>query len=153
MSRAGSPGDGASVGPTSGPGHRLVPHTADLILEAWAPTRSQCLEQAVEALVSSFASPAVGAVTRSVPIDLAAADDAELLLLLLGEVIYLAEVRGQVPVAAELDVDGTELRGRFEVISVDQIEQVGAIPKAVSRHALELTEDAETWRCRAVVDV
>ncbi|HEV8559398.1 MAG TPA: archease [Actinophytocola sp.] len=39
-------------------GHRAVPHTADIRIEAWAPTREACLGEAVAALVESFADPA-----------------------------------------------------------------------------------------------
>ena len=39
----------------AGRGHRTVPHTADLRIEAWAPTREECLAEAVRGLVDSFA--------------------------------------------------------------------------------------------------
>jgi SHS2 domain-containing protein len=35
-------------------GHRSVPHTADLRIEAWAPTRDGCIRQAVLGTVASF---------------------------------------------------------------------------------------------------
>jgi SHS2 domain-containing protein len=35
-------------------GHRSVPHTADLRIEAWAPTREGCIHQAVLGTVESF---------------------------------------------------------------------------------------------------
>ncbi len=38
----------------SGCGHRTVPHTADLRIEAWAPTRDGCIRQAVLGTVESF---------------------------------------------------------------------------------------------------
>jgi SHS2 domain-containing protein len=39
-------------------GHRTVPHTADLRIEAWAATREECLAEAVRGLVGSFAAVA-----------------------------------------------------------------------------------------------
>ena len=39
----------------AGRGHRTVPHTADLRVEAWAPTREACLAEAVRGLVDRFA--------------------------------------------------------------------------------------------------
>ncbi|HEU4424948.1 MAG TPA: archease, partial [Pilimelia sp.] len=36
-------------------GFRLLPHTADVIVSAWAPTASGCVEQAVRGLVAIFA--------------------------------------------------------------------------------------------------
>ena len=41
------------AGSTSG--HRSVPHTADLRIEAWAPTRDGCNRQAALSTVESFA--------------------------------------------------------------------------------------------------
>ena len=39
-------------------GHRTVPHTADLRIEAWAPTREECMAEAARGLVGSFAAVA-----------------------------------------------------------------------------------------------
>jgi len=38
-----------------GCGHRSVPHTADLRIEAWGPTREDSIAEAVRGLVESFA--------------------------------------------------------------------------------------------------
>lgn len=40
--------------PGTSSGHRSVPHTADLRIEAWAPTRDGCIRQAVLGTVESF---------------------------------------------------------------------------------------------------
>ena len=37
-------------------GHRTVPHTADLRIEAWAVTCEECLAEALRGLVGSFAA-------------------------------------------------------------------------------------------------
>ena len=58
----------------SGRGHRTVPHTADLRVEAWAPTREECLAEAVRGLVDSFAVVARGLVRRTAERHLAASD-------------------------------------------------------------------------------
>ena len=36
-------------------GYRLLPHTADVVVEAWAPTRMACLAEVVRGLVAVFA--------------------------------------------------------------------------------------------------
>ena len=36
-------------------GHRKVLHPADLRIEAWGPTREECIAEAVRGLVGSFA--------------------------------------------------------------------------------------------------
>lgn len=81
-------------------GHRIMPHTADLILEAWAPDRNRCMEQMVRALVESFIDTHGVAQSASTTSRLAAADDADALVALLDEVIYLVDTTGGVPVEA-----------------------------------------------------
>lgn len=45
-----------TTGPGHSPhGHRSVPHTGDLRVEAWAPTREECIAEAVRGMVASFA--------------------------------------------------------------------------------------------------
>ena len=39
----------------AGRGHRTVPHTADLRIEAWGPAREGCIAEVVRGLVDSFA--------------------------------------------------------------------------------------------------
>jgi protein archease len=36
-------------------GHRLVPHTADCIIETWGPDRAACLTEALLGLLEGFA--------------------------------------------------------------------------------------------------
>lgn len=136
------------------PGHRTLPHTADLRIEAWAPTRSECIEEAVQALTEAFADVPETPVTETLPISIGAASDDDVLLLLLEEVIYSAEVLGLVPASAELiDAEDGGLAGSIDAVPVQAVEIVGAVPKGVSHEALELREEDGRWSCRATVDV
>jgi hypothetical protein len=47
------PGSGRSSGEVRR-GHRTVAHTADLRVEAWAPSREQCIAEAVLGTVAAF---------------------------------------------------------------------------------------------------
>jgi SHS2 domain-containing protein len=47
-------------------GYRLLPHTADVVVQAWAPTRAACLAEAVRGLVAVFADTAGVVASRSV---------------------------------------------------------------------------------------
>ena len=140
-------------------GHRVLPHTADLIIEAWAPTRPRCLEEAVRALVQTFADTGDATPTAKVPFSSKATTPEEQLVAVLEEVIYLVDVRGEVPADVQVDSDLAEGRvsGRFGVVPAEEAEPVGSVPKAVSLHELEMTHepagDGERWRCRAIVDV
>lgn len=135
-------------------GHRIVPHTADLIVEAWARTRAACLEEAGVALVEAFCDTADVSATDSVPVMVDATADLDLLAELLEEIVYLAEVTGVVPVTLSLsDTEDGGVAGFFEVAPVGEVEVTGAIPKGVSYGDLCLTVDDGRWFCHAVVDV
>lgn len=74
---------------TRGSGHRMSPHTADLIIEAWAPSRDECLAEAVVALRASFVDIADRVSTKRHYITLSPASDDELLVTLLEEALYV----------------------------------------------------------------
>jgi len=135
-------------------GHRLLPHTADSVVEAWGPDRPACLVEAMEALVDIFAEPGDAVVTRTLPLSAEAASSADVLVSLLEEVIYVTEVLGVVPVRFHLaDTEEGGVAGDMEVVEAAQVELVGPVPKAVSYHGLDIAEHDGTWRCRVLVDV
>lgn len=134
-------------------GHRLGPHTADCMIEAWGPDRPTCLVEAMTALVQLFADPVGATPTRSVPLSLPAGRDPDLLVSALEEVIYLTDL-GTVPVGIRLADDGSGgVTGHLDVVDARQVVLVGPIPKAVSYHRLEMVEERDGWHCRAIVDV
>jgi SHS2 domain-containing protein len=140
--------------PSPACGHRVVPHTADVIIEAWGTSRLECLEEAVRALVDSFARVAV-AVTKPVPIELDEHADEALLVSLLDEVIYVIDVLGGVP--ANLALDQTEdgrVVGVIDLAPLSAVEVHGSPPKGVSLNELSISrEDEGRWRCRVTIDV
>ncbi|MGB8391534.1 archease [Mycobacterium sp.] len=134
-------------------GHRAVPHTADLRIEAWAPTRDGCIRQAVLATVESFldlssAQPDHTRVRRVI-----ADRDDDLLVAVLDEVIYLLDTAGEAPVDLELqDIDdGVDVT--FAMTDASALVQLGAIPKAVSLNELRFWHGRHGWRCLATLDV
>lgn len=141
--------------PGGATGHREVDHTADTAFEAWGPTRAACLGEAVRAFVGSFADTTAVPATDRHEIDLGpAADDEDLLVDLLDEVIYLVDVRGAVPVGGRIrDRDDGGLGGHLDLAATDTVRPSGAVPKAITYHGLELVADADGWRCHVTVDV
>ncbi|MFD0542698.1 archease [Streptomyces mexicanus] len=135
-------------------GHRTAPHTADLRIEAWAPSREGCLAEAVRGMVECFADVSAVRPTHLERIRFARADDADLLAALLDEVVYRVEVHGQVPVEvdAETVADG-DLEVRLGVVPLADVEITGAAPKAVSWHGLHMGADPYGWSCAVTVDV
>ncbi len=136
-------------------GHRVAPHTADAIVEAWGPTRVLCLEQAVAGLVELFADLPDAVVTEPVPLAVEADRDEELLVLLLEEVLYQLEVLGVVPVQVALEeTERGGVAGYAHVVPVGTVEEVGAVPKAIARHQLTFApDDVGVWHARVTVDV
>ena len=136
-------------------GYRLLPHVADVIVEAWAPDRPGCLDAAVKGLVATFADPGRAAPDGRVEFGFEAASDEEVLVRLLDEVIFLVDAHGLVPLTVTLfDADGA-VRGWFATVPVDMVEETGAVPKGISRSGLEFGYDARArrWHCRVIVDV
>jgi SHS2 domain-containing protein len=135
-------------------GHRMLPHTADVIVEAWAPSRSGCLEELVRGLVDTFADIAGVGATREIPLEIGAADDADVVIGLLDDVCYLLDADGLVviDVALEEEEDGN-FDGTFFVAPVGAVVSIGAAPKGISRSDLEFTRVDARWRARVLVDV
>jgi SHS2 domain-containing protein len=135
-------------------GHRLAPHTADCVIEAWGPDRISCLVEALRALVDVFAEPTDSPVTRTLAVLANEASDSQVLVALLEEVIYVIDVFAVVPVRFDLaETESGGVAGNIGVVPADQVETVGPVPKAVSYHGLQLDNEGGTWRCRVVVDV
>ena len=134
-------------------GHRSLPHTADLRVEAWGPTREQCIAEAVTAVVETFVDvgDAQDAVTRTA--HLRGAADEDLLVAVLDEVVYLLDTTGLVPVGVAVRPDGTGAEVRFRMVPSESLSQVGAVPKAVSLHDLHLRPGPHGWTCAVTLDV
>ena len=130
-------------------GHRSVPHTADIRIEAWAPTPEACVAHAVQALVETFTRIPEGVDTQSELVDLPIDSLDGLLVGVLDEVIFLVDARGLVPVRSKVSTDG---RVRFDVAPLDRAEVVGATPKAVTWHDLRFGRDGG-WSCAVTIDV
>ncbi|GGV35615.1 hypothetical protein GCM10010182_69540 [Actinomadura cremea] len=141
-------------GGPSGRGHRGVPHTADLRIEAWAPSRETCIAEAVSGLVESFADVSGVRRLRTVELDVPPGPDADLLVSVLDEVIFRLEVEGEIVLDAGFAAaGGGGLTARLTVGDVVEATAVGAVPKAVSLQGLRFGAGAEGWSCAITIDV
>ncbi|MER8161971.1 archease [Streptomyces sp. NPDC094472] len=134
-------------------GHRTVPHTADVRIEAWGATREHCLAEAALGLVECFADTSVARTAAVERIRLAEGSDEELLTALLEEVIYWLEVPGRVPVEVETDACDGGLEVRAALAEFADVEIIGAVPKGVSWHELRIGPDPYGWSCAVTIDV
>ena len=95
----------------SASGHRTVPHTADLRIEAWASTRNGCIKEAVLGTIETFLDTSLAYAKRTRRCRLVEERDEELLFAVLEEVIYLLDTEGEAPVDIDLhDLDGRRRR-------------------------------------------
>ncbi|MFD0313281.1 archease [Streptomyces flavalbus] len=134
-------------------GHRALPHTDDVRIEAWGASRERCLVEAVLGMVECFAD-----VTGVRPCGVerlrpTGVGDAALLAELLDEVIHRMEAYGQVPVdVAAGQVAGRGLEVRLAVAGVSDVAVTGAVPRAVSWRGLRMGPDPYGWSCAVTVD-
>lgn len=135
-------------------GHRSVPHTADVRVEAWAPTRERCLAEAVAGVVETFVDTATaGRATGAHRCRLSADCDDDLLVAVLDEVVYLIDTRGVVPVDVEVQPVEEALDVRFATVDALSLPQLGAVPKAVSLNEVTLARQGAGWSCAVTLDV
>lgn len=135
-------------------GHQLLPHTADLIVEAWGETFPACVEEAMCGLVTSFAECDAAAVEQMTRYAIPAAAREEQLLLALEEVVYLLDVQGAVPATVRAaDTPDGGLTVDLGLVTVAAAQVVGPAPKAITRHGLRLTVQDGSWHVTVTVDV
>lgn len=150
---AGGMDGGRRLRPRDEAGHRAVPHTADVRIEAWGVSREQCLGEAVLGMVECFADLSEARARAVRQVRLAEGNDDDLLAALLEEIVFRLEVRGEVPVDAEAETADGWLDVRLAVTDVNAVPVIGAVPKAVSWNELHLTRDPYGWSCAATIDV
>ncbi|WP_025619290.1 archease [Salinispora cortesiana] len=135
-------------------GHHCLPHTADVRIEAWAPTREECVAEAVTALVDTFVDLGPTQPTAERIYHAPADEDTDLLVNILEEVIFRMETRGELPLRTEVRADGADgLHVRWQTTDADAVELIGAVPKAISLHELRFGPDGPRWSCALTVDV
>jgi SHS2 domain-containing protein len=136
-------------------GHAARAHTADVIVEAWAPSRIDCLEELVRGVVETFADVSDVVATREIPLEINAPLDEDVVVALISDVVYLLDADGLVAldVALEEDEQDGSIGGIFYVAPVADVVAAGAPPKGVSRSDLVFGRDDTTWRGHVVLDV
>ncbi|GHF58527.1 putative protein archease [Streptomyces mashuensis] len=134
-------------------GHRSVPHTADLRVEAWAPTREECLAQAVRGVCTAFLDLTGATPVRTRDHVVRAASDDDLLVALLDEVVYRLDTDGEVPVDTGLTAVPGGLHATFRMADAASLPTIGAAPKAVTLHGLECGPTPGGWACAVTLDV
>lgn len=134
-------------------GRHAVPHTADVRIEAWAPTREACIAEAVLGAVETFLDISDAHPTMSRTCELAADDDEDLLVAVLDEVVYLLDTAQEVPVDVEVDAVNGGVDVRLAMVDAGSLPRVGAVPKGVSWNDLRFARGPRGWSCSVTLDV
>jgi SHS2 domain-containing protein len=140
--------------PVSSPsGRRSVPHQSDVRIEAWAPSREECVAQAVLAVVESFADTTTAAQTGVVDLPVAADSCDDMLAGVLDEVICLLDTVGRLPVDVQVRRLDGGLDIRMRMTDLDRAQLVGSPPKGVALCELRFGRRAAAWSCQATLKV
>ncbi|MFF2327201.1 MULTISPECIES: archease [unclassified Streptomyces] len=140
-------------------GHRTVPHTADMRVEAWSPTAEGCIAEAVRAVLEGFADTSSASVVGERAYAVTAESDEDLLVSVLEEVVYRMDADGEIPLDLEVGTIRSAGFGRvlctvrFCMADAGTAVAVGAVPKAVSLHGLRLRGGPGGWSCGVTLDV
>ncbi len=134
-------------------GHRLLPHTADVIVEAWGSDDLACAEEAARALieicVSGEPDPEAGLWVADI-----SAPRRDLVRAVLDEVVFALDTSELAPVSAHLDrnVD-SDVTLQLGLAPRESVRFTGAAPKAIVMLASEPAGSDALGRCRFIVDV
>lgn len=131
----------------------MLPHTADLIVEAWGPDDVACAEEAARALIEiciagdpdpeldDWASR-VGGSRR------------DLVRTVLEEVIFALDTSVSAPVSADVERTGpSEVVIRLGLAARESVRATGAAPKAIVMMPSGAAVPDVAFRCRFIVDV
>jgi len=135
--------------------HRKALHPADLRIEAWGPTREECLAEAVRGLVDSFAIVTDRPPHARAERHMTALTDEDLLLAVIDEVLRWLDADGEIPLSVVVRPapDGGIIMFLVLVRAADA-EIIGAVPKAASPHGLRCSPDlAGRWTCVVTIDM
>ena len=133
----------------------MIPHTADVRIEAWAPDREGCVAEAVAAMVESFVDTSGATADAEAEHRVPPGEDPDLLVSVLDEVIFRLETEAALPLeTAVRAADDGGLLVRWRTADTDAVELIGAVPKAVSLHELRFGRDeGGGWSCAVTLDV
>jgi len=135
-------------------GHRTMPHTADLRIEAWPESREECLTEALRGLIGCFAQSRGTPVLRVTELPVMADNHADVLASAVDEIIYLLDADREIPISVQARPVSGGVVLVFALAAADAVEITGAVPKAVSLHGVSCEPDAAgRWSASMTVHV
>jgi SHS2 domain-containing protein len=147
--------------PRSLRGHEMLPHTADVGLRAWGPTREEAFEEAAVALGELTAEVATGSQPvreRTRRIELEARDLPGLAFAWLNEIVGLVDLDGAIRAVRVVGIEpieeGWRLTAALGLAPFDgALVRRRADVKSATYHGLAVEDQAGTWSVTAYLDV
>lgn len=134
-------------------GYRLGDHTADLLLEFWAPTEEALLVAGARAVVDLLVEGEAVATSASRELAIAGAVDREdRLVRWLNEILSLAMLEGFLVAGAEVRLEGRGLTATLRG-EADAAGKIRTELKSVTYHELAVEHGGDRWTARVVIDV
>ena len=132
---------------------RLLEHTADMGIEAQAPTCEELFVQVAKGLLVLLAgSGETPCSVREITLEIGAGDVEELLVVWLNELLYLIQTKGLWPQEIILtDVKSGSLEARLSVVPLTGNPQREI--KAATYHRLMVSCRQGLWRARVYLDL
>lgn len=131
-------------------GFREVEHTADWMLEVWAPTLPELLEQAARGMYSLSGVEIREGNRNSASFELSYRDPETLLVRFLAELLYYEERENVAFNRYELELSGEVLKARLGGAEITSVKKE---IKAVTYHNLEVKQHAGGLVASIVFDV
>lgn len=133
-------------------GYEILPHTADIGLEARAPGLGELLSEAACGLAAIVldGEPPASDRTESIAVD--ATDVEDLVVQFLNECLYRYESRGELVVGADIK-KVSPIRAEGEVRVVLEPDAAGPLIKAVTYHSLVVTRGPNGWMARVSLEL
>lgn len=132
--------------------YEILPHTADIGIEARAPDIPGVFSEAARGLAAIVMDGEPPDSDRTEDIEVDGADLEDVLVSFLAECLYRYESRGELVVGADLSqVSPTRALGKIKVVLDPDAE--GPMIKAVTYHGLVVTRATNGWMARVYLDV
>ncbi|MHC3467376.1 archease [Streptomyces sp. 7R007] len=128
-------------------GHRSVPYTDDIRIDAWGASRERCMAEAVLGVVECFADVTAVRPRAVARVRLAENSDDDLLAALLEEVVHRLRALGEVPVDVEAEATEDGLDVRLAVVGLTEVGAADARTGSVACHELRIGPDPYGWSC------
>ncbi len=135
--------------------YRLLEHTADMGIEAWADTLDALFIGAARGLQEVlFGQADLMEGQQSLQVQLQAGNEEELLVAWLGEILFLVEQRGFCPALFHIEEIGPHslkgsVVGRYQQQDCRPLREV----KAVTYHLLRVFHQQSGWQARVYLDL